>query len=154
MKTMSLKTIALSILLGLLGFLGYDGFMEFSISLLTEENLIITSSVVGWRFKARVAFAVLLATIPALYIIGKRMFIVQKNLNIPQSTGIIVLSGIMGWFMRIGYLKYQLHQFPVLDNVSNSIDTGSLKITTFLFVGMLIGVAIGIGLDVVRDKQA
>ncbi len=145
--TNGLKYLGLILIGFFISFLLRDYFFDLSFSQIANEDIQIVTRNISSPFYFQILFAIAIGSIPLLYLIIKKL----TNLTfIPQgliSCGIILVSGILLWKLRIFQLNNEfkmLSKFQVGNGIEIQMDSSKLYLATFLFIGFIIGTILSI----------
>ena len=154
--TNTLKYLGLIILSFVIGFLIRSYFFEFSFSQIATDNVEFVSRTLGGQFYSHILFALSIGIIPLLYLITKKV----AKLNFMKqgliSCGIIIISGIIFWQLRLFQLKtkYQeLSEYDIGNGIEVAINSADLNFENYLFIGFLIGTVASILIYKYKNKK-
>ncbi|ADY28198.1 hypothetical protein Celly_0363 [Cellulophaga lytica DSM 7489] len=147
--------LALVILLIIIGFLLHKSFFEFSIALTTEYNIKMITTKMSYQFISQISFALVIGILPLLYLCVEKLTKI-KFLNQGLITcGIILLSGILFWQLRIYLVGAELKKMANY-NSGNEMDISyniqNVKYNLFLLLGFGVGAVISIFIYRNRNK--
>ena len=139
----------------IIGFLVFDYFFDASFSQISNNNVQVVSRNLSGQFYTHITFALSIGSIPIFYLIMTKMtnlFTIKHRLS---AFGIIIVSGILLWQLRVYQLNSQSQKLSRL-NISNEIkmqfDYEQLYFGIFLFVGFLLGTVLSILIFRNRNK--
>ena len=147
--------LALVIIFTLSGLLLHKSFFEFSIALSTEYNIKMITTKMSSQFISQIFFAVVIGIVPLLYLCVERLTKIKFLTQGLITCGIILLSGILFWQLRIYLVGAELEKMANY-NLGNEIDISynieNAKYNLFLLLGFVVGAVLSILIYRGRNK--
>jgi len=139
--------LAFVILFTLSGFLLHKSFFEFTIALTTEYNIKMITTKMNYQFISQISFALIIGILPLLYLCVQRLTKIKFLNQGLISCGIILLSGILFWQLKIYLVRDELKKM-VNYNLGSEIDISynieNAKYNLFLLMGFVVGTVVNI----------
>lgn len=143
MKKILIHT-GLAILLFVFGFVSSKGFTELSISLLDLNGINIAVNSMKSQFNENLLFSIALGITPLILLtvnkISGSLSGLRNNYLLP--IGLIVLTGIITWILRIFILNNKIesmNSFDFGENIQQILSFDTLNFSMYLLSGFIIG---------------
>lgn len=148
--------LALVIIFFISGLLLHKSFFEYSLALMTEYKINLTTTKMGHLFISQILFAAVIGVLPLLYLGVERLTKIKFIIRGLITCGIILLSGILFWQLRIYVVGKELrkianHNFQSEIDISYNIENA--KYNLFLFLGFSVGAVISIIIYRIRNNE-
>ncbi len=126
----------------IIGYLMHKLFFEVSLSLLNDWQTIIFEGSLVQAIDARRMFALIIGSIPVLYLIVEKLTKLKTLRHRLIVTSITIGFGILFWLFRIFNLNNsfkKLSNFETLETLDISISAEVLNLELFLLIGLVFG---------------
>ncbi len=154
--TNTLKYLGIILILSIVSFLIRENFLEFSLSQIANEKIQIVSGSASRQFYTHILFALSIGIIPLLYLIIKKITKLNFINQGLTSCGIIIISGILLWQLRILQLKTRLSilsEFEIGNGIQTNVNFDNLNFERYLFIGFLTGTILSIVIFHYKNKN-
>jgi hypothetical protein len=142
-----LKYLGLAVVLFVIGFLTYESFWVFSMSLIHKDDVVFQTRIISGLFYSNLIFALSFGMIPMMYAIVEKITKVRFITNGLAALVLIIGGGILFWFIRLQMINSKiktLSSFDFQDQINPSYDISAFYFEYYVLLGIIVGAVLAV----------